>query len=240
MPLYLKNNCQPILFLHIPKTGGSTIESWLNTECGYSQLLFSTDPLDGMTCTPQHLGIKAVSGLVGDHFSLEASYVFAVVRNPFDRLISEFFYRVGLKQIRLGPTPEKYFSNWVNDSLSQASKKPHILDNHLRPQCYFVSDDVHVFKFETGIKSILETVAKANNQARPDVIASKKISIKKNVIWSKSAIRRVQEFYKQDFNQFGYDLECDNHREVHLNPMERIANHCVYGVRSAVVTFADG
>ncbi len=240
MPLYLKDNCRPILFLHIPKTGGSTIENWLNAECNYSQMLLSKYALDGMTCTPQHLSFESISALVGEDFSTAKSYAFTVVRNPFDRLVSEFFYRVGMKQIRLGSSPEKYFSNWVNDILEKATKSPDVLDNHLRPQGFFISDDVRIFKLESGIEAILETVAKENDLAAPTVISSKKVSAKTDVIWSDSAIQRVQEFYKDDFHRFGYSVEPVNGRETKLNSVKSTMCFCRYHVRNIVMKFANG
>ena len=94
MPLYL-NNEQAVTFLHIPKTAGTTIESWLNETGKYQQILFSQQKLEDMQVTPQHLGYRTLAELTKTLYR-PFEYKFAVVRNPFDRIVSEFFYRIKL------------------------------------------------------------------------------------------------------------------------------------------------
>ena len=81
MPLYL-NNEQAITFLHIPKTAGTTIESWLNETGKYQQILFSQKKLEDMLVTPQHLGYHTLTELTKT-LNRPFNYKFAVVRNPF-------------------------------------------------------------------------------------------------------------------------------------------------------------
>ena len=79
-----------------------------------------------------------------------------MVRNPFERIVSEFFYRIKLGSIQLGVNSESLFSAWVVHNLKKYQETPELLDNHLRPQTYYVNDDVEVFKFEDGIQKILD------------------------------------------------------------------------------------
>lgn len=100
MPLYL-NDEQAVTFLHIPKTAGTTIETWLNDSGKYQQILFSQKKLEGMLVTPQHLGYHTLTELTKT-LNRPLEYKFAVVRNPFERIVSEFFYRIKLGSIQLG------------------------------------------------------------------------------------------------------------------------------------------
>ena len=205
MPLYV-NNEQAVTFLHIPKTAGTTIESWLNETGKYQQTFFSQKKFEDMLVTPQHLGYQTLTELT-KAFKRPFEYKFAVVRNPFDRLVSEFFYRIKLGSNQLGENAESLFSPWVVHNLKTYKDSPEVLDNHLRPQTYFVNDDVEVFKFEDGIRSILDQVSNrigiiGNLQVEP-----KKVGEKKEVQWSQTAIDMVLELYEQDFEQFSYSRD---------------------------------
>ncbi|MEM7420748.1 MAG: sulfotransferase family 2 domain-containing protein [Pseudomonadota bacterium] len=202
MPLYL-NNEQAVTFLHIPKTAGTTIEAWLNNSGKYQQILFSQKKLEGMLVTPQHLGYHTLTELT-KALSRPLEYKFAVVRNPFERIVSEFFYRIKLGSIQLGVNSESLFSAWVVHNLKKYQETPELLDNHLRPQTYYVNDDVDVFKLEDGIQNVLETVGKHIGLHENTQVEAKKVGDKKNVWWSCTAIEMVLELYEEDFERFGY------------------------------------
>ncbi|AEA97780.1 sulfotransferase family 2 domain-containing protein [Alteromonas mediterranea] len=205
MPLYL-NNEQAITFLHIPKTAGTTIESWLNETGKYQQILFSQKKLEDMLVTPQHLGYHTLTELTKT-LNRPFNYKFAVVRNPFDRIVSEFFYRIKLGSIQLGQNAGSLFSPWVVHNLKKYKNTPEILDNHLRPQSYFVDNDVEVFKFEDGIQSILDRVSNRIGILGDLKVEPKKVGDKKEVQWSQTAIDMVLESYEQDFEQFNYSSD---------------------------------
>ena len=202
MPLYL-NNEQAVTFLHIPKTAGTTIETWLNDSGKYQQILFSQKKLEGMLVTPQHLGYHTLTELTKT-LNRPLEYKFAVVRNPFERIVSEFFYRIKLGSIQLGVNSESLFSAWVVHNLKKYQKTPELLDNHLRPQTYYVNDDVEVFKFEDGIHNVLDTVGKRIGLHENTQVESKKVGDKKSVWWSSTAIEMVLKLYEKDFERFGY------------------------------------
>lgn len=202
MPLYL-NNEQAVTFLHIPKTAGTTIETWLNDSGKYQQILFSQKKLEGMLVTPQHLGYHTLTELTKT-LNRPLEYKFAVVRNPFERIVSEFFYRIKLGSIQLGVNSESLFSAWVVHNLKKYQETPELLDNHLRPQTYYVNDDVEVFKFEDGIQNVLDTVGERIGLHENTHVESKKVGDKKSVWWSSTAIEMVLKLYEKDFERFGY------------------------------------
>jgi len=208
MPLYL-NNKRNVLFIHIPKTGGTTIENWLYKTGDFKQLLFSEHILKDTRVTGQHFGFETLENLIGD-LNTKDLYKFAIVRNPYDRLISEFFYRVKIKDLTLGEKPEKYFSSWVDCTFKMYKNDNSILDNHLRPQSYFVSDDVVCFKLENGIENAISQVAQELQLEKAKSIESKKVGEKKEVVWSKSALDKVHELYECDFKNFEYQKRVEN------------------------------
>jgi hypothetical protein len=200
MPLYV-NNEQAVTFLHIPKTAGTTIESWLNETGKYQQTFFSQKKFEDMLVTPQHLGYQTLTELT-KALKRPFEYKFAVVRNPFDRIVSEFFYRIKLDSSQLGENAESLFSPWVVHNLKKYKNTPEVLDNHLRPQTYFVNDDVEVFKFEDGIQKVLRAVGNRIGIQEEVEVKPKKVGDKKSVRWSSTAIKMVLELYEQDFDRF--------------------------------------
>jgi len=203
MPLYLHDHKRPTLFLHIPKTGGTTIETWLEEVYGSVPLFLSKEPSSNLESTPQHFGYQTLTTLLGDFNELPL-LKFAIVRNPYHRLESEFFYRVQMRAINLGKQPEKMFSAWVCDVVNKAKSCPGLLDNHLRTQIYYYNDDVQIYKFEDSFEHITSDIAAKLNVEAPDSVNSKKVGKKKAVVWSNDAITLVNEFYKDDFTKFEY------------------------------------
>lgn len=212
MPFYL-GETRDVLFIHIPKTGGTTIEHWLRTTGKYRQLFFSDHILEDTKVTGQHFGYDTISHLLGD-LNTKQLYKFTIVRNPYDRLVSEFFYRVKIKDLILGTNPEKYFSTWIDYILGKYEKDESVLDNHIRPQSYFTGRDVKYFKFEDGIENAIAQVAVEVNINNNCAIESKKVGEKKSVVWSRDALEKVHDIYSSDFKNFEYPkIEYNN--EVH-------------------------
>jgi hypothetical protein len=83
MPIF--NN--EITFIHIPKSGGTTIERFLQSK-GYKMSLFtSTGSILINGHTPQHCTYRELNEL-----NLITDKVFTIVRNEVDRTISEYKY----------------------------------------------------------------------------------------------------------------------------------------------------
>ncbi|GEM_PF-543440 len=205
MPLYL-NEHQYVLFLHIPKTAGTTIESWLCNSGKYEQILFSQQRPDDLMVTPQHMGYDTLSKLT---YAIRRpiEYKFAIVRNPFDRLISEFFYRTKLNNINLGENSGELFSCWVTRNLKKYKKNNTFLDNHLRPQSYYIGNDVEVFKFEDGIHNAINTIGEKLGIEVDQEIEAKKVSERKEVFWDKASVALVLDVYAEDFKNFEYSTK---------------------------------
>ena len=196
-----------VVFVHIPKTGGSSIDDWLFDFAGCTRMLFSPQPLPDMTATPQHICYQTIVGLLGPQIAID--YSFAVVRNPFKRLESEYKYRLDLGLLAGHANPESLFPEWVAYALDKARSTPHMLDNHLRPQSYFVAPEVDIFKFEDGLNEASQAISQRlglTGQLLP-AVPNTKISKKRHLQWNANSIERVQQFYATDFTQFGYSAE---------------------------------
>jgi len=67
-----------IIFIHIPRTGGTSVEKYFNFK----------PSVDWKIKTAQHLTLKEY----GDHYELDDYFKFSIVRNPWDRLISWYLW----------------------------------------------------------------------------------------------------------------------------------------------------
>ena len=78
-------------------------------------------------------------------------YKFAIVRNPYDRLVSEYCWKKKDKDVRSVDVENMTFSEFVKflyDNFDKIQLKSHKEKSHLIPQSNFVLDDVEVFRFE--------------------------------------------------------------------------------------------
>ena len=154
------------MFIHIPKTAGTSIEyAFMDAGWKDKHLIIRARGDGGFDgpCHPQHW-----------HHGLMQRYVypeegqtleeFALVRNPFTRCISEYFW-IG------GGQPQDYnnnffngLTNYIQDNLKKyvkneeqwqadkegwlQKKKRYHADNHWRPQWHFIGPNTKVYKYE--------------------------------------------------------------------------------------------
>jgi hypothetical protein len=197
MPLFRINGAL-IYFVHIPKTGGSSVEAYLS-RLG-STALVTTNDHSWPHCNAQHMEAAAYQRILPRDFY---DYGFAIVRNPFDRIVSEYRMR-RMDQAARGRRI-KDFPDWVETVFRRYRGDHYILDNHIRPQGEFVSDGIEVFMLERGLTKALERVSEiagvASGSDLPRLRASEPIGFKV----SAACAARVADFYRRDFDAFGYD-----------------------------------
>ncbi len=174
MPL-ARINDKLVFFAHIPKTGGSSLENWLSK---VGVLAFKhRKPIGAMRCTPQHMHAELFEPLIKGRF-VDAR--FAVLRDPLERMISEYGYRCAQREAN-GKSAQS-FETWARRAMRLARDDAYFLDNHIRPQAEFVSTGMTLFRYEEGLGKVtawLETLCGVNgpplehklrtDEARPDV-----------------------------------------------------------------------
>lgn len=189
-----------ILFVHIPRTGGTTVEHWLR-ELGPLRLFSYSLPAFSRV-TPQHLRSNDIEELFGAGFF---DYAFTLVRNPFERIASEYRLRCALASESVWKgTPR--FSTWLENALEGYRKAAFHLDNHLRPQWEFVSEQLNVLRYEDGLAAALKQVADDIGAPAP-VSLPRKLATGETgpaVRFDVADIERVLATYGADFDRFGY------------------------------------
>ena len=143
MPVFAKKD-KSILFIHVPKAGGSSIEK-LATQLGWSEIFSirgkSLNDIHYCKASLQHLHAAVLQEIF--HFS-EFDSIFTIVRHPFARMKSEYYWQVTQK------LTNHRVSEWIELAFSRFQEDPFVYDNHIRPQVEFVPpyDYANVFKVE--------------------------------------------------------------------------------------------
>lgn len=208
MPLFISKD-RAILFLHVPKCGGTSV-SEMFTSSGYSPQLQmrGLPPQDSLSTSPQHQTCGALRPLLN---LSNLSDTFLIARNPYDRLRSEYNWC-----LRNTPLKERVdFSEWVTDSLAMAAQNPLYADSHFRPALDFL--DIHVpariFRLEDGIELISEYFLSKSSEDKLPLTKHEKNSasmreFSRSLEFNSSALTAVNAFYFYDFLAFGYRISC--------------------------------
>jgi hypothetical protein len=206
MPLLLSTD-RSVLFVHIPKTGGSTIER-LFVKSGYTMHLRETrrggsPALPFRRCSPQHLQ----ASLLQEMFAVgRFDLVFLMTRDPISRFRSEYAMRH-----RQDPrTDSASVEEWADRAFERYARNPYMLDNHLRPQHEFELPNTEVYRLEDGMDAMVKDlndrfglglsteIPHALNSTRGQVPSS-------DVQISARMDARLRSFYAEDFSRYGYD-----------------------------------
>lgn len=196
MPL-IRHQGKVILFVHIPKTGGTSIEDAMKKAGAVVAFRYGSRFKGFMKTTFQHLSADVYAHVIPPDFY---DYAFALSRHPVTRLVSEYFHR------RKHNGETQVFDRWVNTALDAHAADCFAMDNHIRPQVDFLTPDVAVFRLEDGIAAPLETAAGHLGLTMPTLEAhTNKRKGKTAVTWSPETRARALAFYAADFDRFGYD-----------------------------------
>jgi hypothetical protein len=196
MPILRDRNGEQVLYLHIPKTAGTSLKSNLRSDV---ELVFDVEFKKELPCPPQHFHLEILARL---GVTKICSSNFAIVRHPIDRFVSEYTYR---KKI----DPKfKYvsFSAFFIFCKHVYANNPYLLANHIRLQSDFIDEKTQIFKLEHGISSVFEAYPsffdESNSEPdRKNTSASKLLEIDKTIF------EGLKVFYLKDFTELGYQPE---------------------------------
>lgn len=146
-------NGKKVLFIHIPKSGGSTIEtvlSKLSDEYGNGRLDYINNiKFPSSKNTMQHMDGDQLRSL----FDLrDFDFIFTVIRDPLSRIKSEFRWQLHK------PWAHNGFDKWYSHVQDVYKKNNSAFDNHLKPQWNFLVENIKIFRFENGMRQIVEDI----------------------------------------------------------------------------------
>ena len=167
MPLF-HNGDDLVLFVHVPKCGGTAVEKSF-MKGGWDVGYMNEPKITGYNeapCNAQHYHAEIIEHLIMP--SENCTDQFTIVRNPYQRLISEFVWQAGLKDyINVAGFDSRFFVGLEKFAIQRLSAykvnemqfqldpegfinkgRSFIFDNHMRPQHHFVTNDWNIYWFE--------------------------------------------------------------------------------------------
>ena len=196
LPRPLKNRVQLIrhkwfdnfVFIHINKTGGTSIARALNIP------------------TIHRTALEKIDELGRDEW--DRRFTFAVVRNPWDKVVSHYYYRVQTDQTNLGQKKIE-FKDRVKLTYGEQDPTYYNKPKMFMPQMGWISDESgkmivdYVCRFES-LSSDIQQVCERLNIAfdLPHLKSSKRGRYQDYYDQSTKAI--VEDWFAQDIKQFSY------------------------------------
>lgn len=196
-----------ILLIHIPKTGGTSIENYfynnykikrtINTFFSYNNLTLNKHSLQHSTYLEfyEHK----------DYFEIDfdKSKIITVVRNPYDRIISDLFF---YKLITID-----FDKNKINNIINYFLESNDIVyDNHKMEQYKYLIDsngninkDIIIMKTETLNNDMI-------NNGFLDFNLNENVTHRNNLnyisLLNDESIKLINDYYKKDFEYFNYEM----------------------------------
>jgi hypothetical protein len=134
-----------LAFVHIPKCGGQTVERVFGPDDSCD--LFGVDgDVELSNLTAHEIRERVVGRGIDDYLT------FAFVRNPWDRLVSEYFYRLkcgSFPYLDYPLSPPSDFDMFVQlVTAVDLRTRTHVAANHLYPQTDFICDRTDRFQVD--------------------------------------------------------------------------------------------
>lgn len=197
MPIDKQRN---LIFVHIPKCAGTSIEKALGIygkpECWHGVGL------------PQHWTLNKIVERYGEQI-LDDNFVFAFVRNPWDRIVSEFNYLHKISDPAVRGRGFPWFVENVVDGKTSCSQHVAV---HLRPQSDFLAnyeDKVDfIGRFENLQKDWVE-LGERLGKSLPKLGHENKsphFGIDHRSSYNETTKQIVQDIYQNDIKFFDYSF----------------------------------
>lgn len=218
MPVYRKHK---LIHIHIPKTAGTAIERYFH-EIGDMEWntisWFGQVKTQGRWYELQHLSLLELRTLANTAFDGYRS--FAVVRDPYTRLISDYLWRRWIQQqypnsatqffdsfeTFIEAIPTDLNTNWVNH-IHDADKKQANFLIHIRPQYQYIADSEgnflidDILNFEhlhRDLARLLERYGLSTDRMTSPPIRGLE------EYYTPATLDRVNEIYAKDFQYYSY------------------------------------
>lgn len=225
---------EKIIFMHIPKTGGVSVENFFLEKYGYERNPFllihgygvglNTNKSKYAVYPHMHYSLKEiVIEAKKNKIIVDNSWtIFSIVRNPYYKFLSDLMYQdVTPLKYQFHTLPEvnkKDYINYCIDLYLKSDTNENYHSNHARPQYQFFEEcdlECKIFKFEEGLINIIESLGFDTGGSFPHYLdPSQTFNIPKpnySKMLTRQLIEVVNKEYKKDFEIYNYSM---------LNPLD--------------------
>jgi hypothetical protein len=213
---YFKNDDINVLLVHIPKTGGTSLESYFFSKFKIpknNNALFLhiktkrlLDAKMNINSTLQHITYnQMVKYSKIFNIDFDNIKIISIVRNPYERLVSDLFY-----QSLIGGNESKEEVFYIIQKY--IASPPGSYDNHTLPQYKYITNNkreiiqnIHILKTE-NLTNEMKNLGYTDFNVHANVNAnatSKKVNYYKYL--NDESIEIINQFYHLDFILFNYD-----------------------------------
>lgn len=191
-------------FVHIPKCAGTFVEDYFDIK--RSENFYGINSIiNGLQFSPQHYTYDMINSKV----NLSDYFTFSFVRNPYDRVVSEYFWnqKISVGKIKISDKVEDFIS-WFDQHYSK------INSDHKLPQYKFICDSEdnvlvqklgRVESFEQDFREIVSKIRneKCEEDFKKDESKTKKF---KDLYIQGHVIEKINQIYEKDFQLFDYKM----------------------------------
>jgi len=210
MPISSKHK---IIFVHIPKTAGTSIEYLLDMhgckkDIGINRYLDQEPDFEHLFGSGlQHLSAKEIEKIIGQKIFKEY-FKFSIIRNPYDRLISYFAWLDG-KWVNNKMLTKENFYKYLNEY--RLLNYIPFYNNFPKPQYKYlyikkklaVDFIIRYERLEEGIKEISSKIGLNINLP----LRMKSFHMNYREYYNFNTVNIVRRLYYKDFKLFNYNLE---------------------------------
>jgi len=197
-------------------------------------------PQDCLHASPQHQTSLVLQTIINKN---NLTDIFILVRNPYERLKSEYRWKFRDTPTNIQPD----FNEWVLGSLKLASEDPVYNDNHFRPAIDFIeiSMPCKIFRLEEGIEMIAEFYLYEDRQINVSNEIHEKDSSKFSnkpleLNFNNASLNAINHFYRDDFSAFGYEMINEKNKQLDFKEKKVLNNpekvNAVYQWREKTLT----
>lgn len=205
MPVFHEHNA---IFLHIGKTGGFSIEKSLGLP-NMDYKVFNKDVVYGLNkgTMTQHANLEYIQKYITADQARDY-YKFTIVRNPWDRMVSAFFYLYDGHVKRF-----ETFEKWLDHKYKMVINGKYKQGSHYTPQIeYTHKNGTQVVDFVGRFESLddsFETIVhhlNLKNTPLKHINISKKRGGHYNIYYNDKSKKQVEEMYGEEIDFFKYNF----------------------------------
>lgn len=201
---YLKKH--GAFFIHIPKTGGSTVLKMFGLDVAADQdkkgsdIFFHND--DNFEWI--HASAKMLKIMAPDVY--KKTFKFSLCRNPYDKLVSEYFWRRQVMKSQIIDFDNLTFEQFIfylDEHMPEVMMEAHRHKNHFMTQKSFVDERVSIFRYE-NIDECFDFLIRKFGVCRLDSLLNKTEHEYYMNYYSRKMKEIVYKLYIADFHYFNY------------------------------------